>query len=109
MNLVTKITLTIVGTLACLAAIVWVGLQIPSKIVSPATGKSQALGNVRIPENLPSPVRRYLQVALGEHAPRIESAVFWGRAQANFGLWVPMRFQLYHRLCYDFRRAMQIT
>jgi hypothetical protein len=109
MNILTKITLMIVGTLAALAAIAWVGLQIPSKIVSPATGKSQAGGSVQIPENLPAPVRRYLQVALGDHAPRIESAVFWGRAQANFGLWLPMRFQLYHRVGYDFRRDMQIT
>ena len=109
MNSLTKITLMIGGTLAALAALAWVGLQIPSKIIAPATGKSQAGENVLVPENLPAPVRRYLHVALGDHAPRIESAVFWGRAQANFGLWVPMRFQLYHRVGYDFRREMQVT
>ncbi len=92
-----------------LAAIAWVGLQILPKIISLATGKSQVGGNVRVPEKLPAPVRRYLKVALGERAPRIESAVFWGRAQANFGVWMPMRFQLYHRVGYDFRRAMQVT
>jgi len=109
MNILLKIGLNIAGVLAALAAIAWLGLQIPPSIVAPVTGKSQALGDVRVPANLPAPVLRYLHVALGEHAPRIESAVFWGRAQANFGVWMPMRFQLYHRVGYDFRRAMQIT
>ena len=89
MNTLLKIGSSIAGGLAALAAIGWLGLQIPSKIVSPVTGKSQALGGVRLPEKLPAPVRRYLHVALGDHAPRIESAVFWGRAQANFGVWMP--------------------
>ena len=109
MNSLTKITLMIGGTLVALAALAWVGLQIPSKIIAPAAGKSQTGENVLVPENLPAPVRRYLHVALGDHAPRIESAVFWGRAQANFGVWMPMRFQLYHRVGYDFRREMQVT
>jgi hypothetical protein len=109
MNSLLKITLTIIGSLTAIAAIAWLGLQIPSRIIAPATGKSQTLGGVRIPDKLPAPVRRYLQVALGDHARRIESAVFWGRAQANFGVWMPMRFQLYHRVGYDFRREMQIT
>ena len=109
MNMVLKIIVSIAGSLAALVAIGWLGLQIPSKVVTPVTEKAQTLGGVPIPEQLPAPVLRYLQAALGKHAPRIESAVFWGRAQANFGLWVPMRFQLYHRVGYDFRRAMQIT
>lgn len=109
MNMVLKIAVSIAGSLAALAAIGWLGLQIPSKIVVPVPEKAQAPGGVLIPEQLPAPVLHYLQVALGEHAPRIKSAVFWGRAQANFGLWVPMRFQLYHRVGYDFRREMQIT
>ena len=109
MNILLKIGLNIAGVLAALAAIAWLGLQSQPRIVAPVTGKSQARGDVRVPANLPAPVLRYLHVALGEHAPRIESAVFWGRAQANFGVWVPMRFQLYHRLGYDFRREMQIT
>ena len=109
MNTFLKIVVSIAGSLAALAAIGWLGLQIPPRIVAPINGKSQALGGVRIPENLPAPVIRYLHLALGEHAPRIESAVFWGSAQANFGVWMPMRFQLYHRVGYDFRREMQIT
>ncbi len=109
MKMFLKIVVSIVGGLAALAAIGWLGLQIPSKLVVPMTGKSQTLGGVDIPENLPAPVLRYLHVALGDQPQRLESAVFWGRAQANFGVWVPMRFQLYHRVGYDFRRAMQIT
>lgn len=109
MNTLLKMVVSIAGGLAALVAIGWVGLQVPPKIVTPATEKAQTVGDVEIPTKLPAPVLRYLQVALGGHAPQIESAVFWGRAQANFGVWVPMRFQLYHRVGYDFRRAMQIT
>lgn len=109
MSMLLKIVAGIIGNLAALVTIGWLGLQIPSKLVIPVTEKAQALGGVEIPANLPAPVLRYLHVTLGEHPPRIESAVFWGRAQANFGVWVPMRFQLYHRVGYDFRRAMQIT
>jgi hypothetical protein len=64
---------------------------------------------VRLPDDLPPPVRRYLQVVLGDQAPQIESATYWGRAWANFGLWMPLRFQLYHRVGYDFHRDMQVT
>ncbi len=109
MNTLLKTGLGLAGSLAALVAIGWLGLQIPSRIVVPVTTKSQALGGVDLPENLPAPVRRYLQVVLGDHARRIESAVFWGRASANFGVWMPMRFQLYHRVGYDFRRDMQVT
>ncbi len=76
MNLFLKIGLSIAGTLAALAAIGWLGLQIPSKLVTPTTEEAQVRRDVRLPLNLPAPVRRYLHVALGDHAPRIESAVF---------------------------------
>jgi len=109
MNTLMKVVLGIVGSFAALVAIGWVGLQIPSRIVTPSTKKSQNRGTVRIPVNLPAPVRRYLQVALGDQAPRLESVVFWGRARANFGIWMPLRYQLYHRVGYDFRRDMQVT
>jgi hypothetical protein len=33
----------------------------------------------------------------------------WGRARANFGVWMPLRFQLYHRPGRDFRRDMEVT
>jgi hypothetical protein len=54
-------------------------------------------------------VRRYLQVAFGDQIPRVESMVAWGRARAHFGLWMPLRFQLYHRPGHDFRRNMEVT
>lgn len=109
MNMLLKIGLSITGGLAALVALGWLGLQIPPSIAAPVIGQAQTLEDVRIPANLPAPVLRYLHVALGDHARRIESAVFWGRAQANFGVWMPMRFQLYHRVGYDFRREMQVT
>ena len=109
MNTFLKIVLGVVGSLSALAALGWLGLQIPSPVAPLQNEPSQDLGTVRVPETLPAPVRRYLQVALGDRSQRIESAVYWGRARANFGVWMPLRFQLYHRVGYDFRRDMQIT
>lgn len=51
MNMLLKIIVSIAGGLAALAAIGWLGLQIPSRIAAPVTEKSQALGGVRIPDN----------------------------------------------------------
>jgi hypothetical protein len=66
-------------------------------------------GTVAIPEGLPEPVRRYVQVAFGERVPRIESMTTWGRARANFGVWMPLRFRLYHLPGRAFRREMEVT
>lgn len=104
-----KIALWLTGGLAVLAGVGWTGLQVSPRTVAPDVDAPQDLGAVDIPADLPAPVRRYLQVAVGEQIPRVESMVTWGRARANFGLWMPLRFQLYHRPGRDFRRDMEVT
>ena len=89
MNTLLKIVASITGGLAALTTIGWLGLQIPSKLVVPVTENAQTLRGVCIPENLPAPVLRYLHVVLGEHAPRIESAVFWDADGPTLGCGYP--------------------
>jgi hypothetical protein len=71
--------------MAVLAGIGWAGLQVsPSNLPLP-TDAPRDLGTIEIPTDLPAPVRRYYQVALGDQVPRIESLVACGHARANFG------------------------
>ncbi len=97
------------GTLLALGGIGWLGLQIPPHTLPPATDAAQDLGTVTIPTDLPAPLRRYFTVAFGNEVPRVASMVTWGRARARFGLWMPLRFQLYHRPGQAFLRKMEVT
>lgn len=107
--MVAKVIMWVLGGLVALAGIGWVGLLIPPRSVQPTMGEAEDRGTVALPADLPAPVRRYFQVAFGEQIPRIESMAAWGRARANFGVWMPLRFQLYHRPGYAFQRDMEIT
>lgn len=104
-----KVLLGVAGGIVALGGLGWVGLQIPPRNFAPPKDEPQALGTVAIPADLPAPVRRYFQVAFGDEIPRVESMVAWGRARARFGIWMPLRFLLYHRPGYDFRRDMEVT
>ncbi len=109
MNQPSKVMIGVAGGLAVLAGMGWVGFQVsPSNLPLPVDAP-QDLGAVKVPTDLPAPVRRYFQVALGDQVPRIESLVVCGRARANFGLWLPLRYRLVHRPGYAFERYMEIT
>ena len=109
MNQLGNVLIWIIGGLAILAGLGWAGLQVsPSNLPSPADERRD-LGMVEVPTDLPTPVRRYYQVALGDQAPRIESLVVYGRGRANFGIWLPLRYRLVHWPGYDFERYMEVT
>jgi hypothetical protein len=109
MKTLRKMITSLAGGLAALAAIGWAGLQVRPQSFPPTISQPQDLGSVAVPTNLPAPVRRYLLAACGERIPRVESMVAWGTARANFGLWMPLRFQLYHRPGHSFERDMEVT
>lgn len=104
-----KVWLGLVGGLFTLAGIGWAGLQVPPRNFPPPNGEPQERGAITIPSTLPAPVRRYFQVAFGDQVPRVDSLVAWGRARANFGIWMPIRFLLYHRPGQAFKRDMEVT
>lgn len=109
MNRLSKVLLMLAGGVVALTGIGWAGLQVAPRNFPPPSDETKALGTVAVPADLPAPVRRYFQVAFGDQVPRVEAMVAWGRARANFGLWMPLRFRLYHRPGYDFRREMEVT
>lgn len=109
MNKWSKVLISLAGSFVALGGLGWWGLQVPPRNFSLPANAAQDLGTVAIPAALPAPVRRYLQVAFGDQVPRVESMVAWGRARARFGLWMPLRFLLYHRPGQAFKRDMEVA
>lgn len=104
-----KIVAGVAATLAALIGIGWAGLQVAPANLPPPTTPSKARGTIAVPPDLPAPVRRYFAVAFNNQVPRVDTLVTWGRARANFGVWMPLRFQLYHRPGQAFQRNMEVT
>ncbi len=104
-----KVIFGIAGGLTALAGLGWIGCQILPENLPQRVDEPQDLGWVEIPIDLPAPVRRYFQVAFADQVPRVESLVVYGRGRANFGFWLPLRYQLVHRPGDAFERYMEVT
>lgn len=109
MKRVQKILLRVTGGLIALAGIGWLGLQVRPANFSPPTVEPQEQGTITLPPDLPAPVRRYMEAVFGEEIPRMTSMVALGRARANFGIWMPLRYRLTHWPGYAFEREMVVT
>jgi hypothetical protein len=94
---------------AAVIGIGWAGLRVVPANLDLPTDTPQDLGTVPTPTDVPPPVRRFFQAAYGAQAPRVESLAVYGRARANFGIWLPLRFRLVHRPGYAFERYMEVT
>lgn len=105
-----NIVLSVLLAIGVLIGLGWLGLQIPPKPfpLSPEGTRSSEV--VELPPDLPVPVRRYFEAALGDRVPAIESAALWGRGRLKLkGLWFPVRFRAYYRPGQEFVRTMEIT
>lgn len=109
MNQFGTIALGLLGGLAIIAGIGWAGFQVRPNNLSPPADAPEDLGSVEIPTDVPDPVRQFFRAAYGEEAPRVDSLAVYGRARANFGLWLPLRFRLVHLPGQAFERYMEIT
>lgn len=104
-----QVVLAIAGGAAVLAGIGWAGLQVRPANLPLVTDGARDLGTVSSSADVPAPVQRYFHAAYGDQAPRIESLVVYGRARANFGIWLPLRYRLIHRPGQAFERYMEVT
>ena len=66
MSTFTTVAIGIIGGLAVLAGIGWAGLQVKPTNLPLPTDSPQDAGVVAIPDDVPAPVRRYYQTALGD-------------------------------------------
>lgn len=109
MNRVITVTGRVVAFLGALAGFALMGLRVrPANLALPDEERED-LGAVDTPTDVPAPVRRFFLTAYGDKAPRVESLVVYGRARADFGIWVPLRYRLVHRPGHEFERYMEVT
>ena len=110
MNLVVKVVITLIGLLAVLAGIAWLGLQVQPKPFPAYPEQIPALDTVELPADLPAPVARYYETIMGNQVPVIESAVISGRGKLRvFGLRFPARFRFTHIAGQGYRHYIEAT
>lgn len=106
-----KAFLVILGVLAVLVLVAWLGLQVPPRPLSPVSdGEDPAGETVALPQDLPPPVARFYETVYGSEVPRIETAVISGRARLTIqGITVPARFRFTHDAGADYRHHIEVT
>ncbi len=104
------VVIAIISIAVVLLSIGWVGFQVEPDSFPPHPDRTKDAGAVELPSNLPEPVRRYFEAAMGTHVPKIESAVVWGKAKLRInGIWMPVRFKTYYLPGRAFYRYMEVT
>ena len=110
MDLVVKVVITLIGLLAVLVAIGWLGLQVQPKPFPAYPEQTPALNTVELPADLPAPVARYYETIMGNQIPVIESAIISGRGKLRvFGLRFPARFRFTHIAGQGYRHYIEAT
>ena len=106
-----KIVLIIVGALALLVLVGWLGLQIKPKPFPAYAAATPTLETVRLPAGLPAPVERFYRTVYGERVPVIETVVITGRATIRpmFNIPLPARFVFVHNVGHDYRHYFEAT
>ncbi len=99
--------------LAALAA-GWLGTLVPPKVERPPVGTTRLDRFVDLPSDLPKPVRRYLEQAVGMRVPVMDTVTFWGRARfrlpnPRFTVPLPVRYTSRQRPGQALERDMEIT
>lgn len=110
MNNIFSIVIVLIGIIAVLLAIGWLGFQIEPESFPPHPEKTKDEGIVNVPPDIPEPVKRYYEAAAGSLVPEVRSAVVWGEAKLRInGIWMPVRFKAYYLPGQAFLRYLEVT
>lgn len=105
-----KTTLTILGALAALAGLGWLGLKVPPAPFPSYPQPRTPPDTVALPEGLPAPVERFYRQLYGDEVPLIGSAVLTGRASMRIGgITMPARFRFTHEAGRGYRHYFETT
>ncbi len=106
-----KMVLIVLGILALLLLIGWLGLRVQPKPFPTSFRQPSALETVPLPSGLPAPVERYYHAVYGDRVPVIDSAVISGRATMSpvGGLKIPARFRFIHQTGQNYRHYFEMT
>jgi hypothetical protein len=100
----------IVGALAALVFVGWLGLQVqPAPFPDYPEASASRIASVPLPAGLPAPVDRYYRKVYGDAVPVITSAVLTGRARIrpNTPFWMPARYRFTHVAGRDYRHYIE--
>jgi hypothetical protein len=110
MNNIFTIVIVLIGIVAVLLIIGWLGFQIEPESFSPHPEKTKDIVSVEVPPDIPEPVKRYYEAAAGSLIPEVRSAVVWGKAKLRInGIWMPVRFKAYYLPGQAFLRNLEVT
>lgn len=84
----------VIVSLAAIAVVGWLGLQVRPSPFPPHAERTPALRTVPLPVGLPAPVERFYRTVYGDQVPVIETVVIKGRAKMTIGITLPARFIL---------------
>src|SRR5215208_2390330 len=110
MKNIMKILLIIMGILAALLFLGWLGLQMKPGSFSAYPEKTPELKTIPLPSGLPVPVERFYKTVYGDEIPVMETVVAKGRATISpFGVKLPARFIFVHNAGKDYRHYIEAT
>lgn len=97
-NLMLEILLIVVGIIALLVVLLWVGLQIKFAPFSPFPQQAGATETVALPAELPAPVERFYRKLYGDKIPVYTSAIItgWAEVRPAGPVAIPARFRFTH-------------
>lgn len=101
---------TVVGVLAALVFVGWLGLQVqPAPFPDYPEAGASSIATAPLPAGLPAPVDRFYRKVYGDAVPVITSAVLTGRARIrpNVPFWMPARYRFTHVAGRDYRHYIE--
>lgn len=105
-----KTLLILLGVIAFLILIVWIGTKINPKPFSPYSHNNQNSGSFPIPDDLPEPVDKFYKTLYGEDIPVIDSFILTGRGNLRFqGVRLPARLRFTHDAGKGYRHYIETT
>jgi hypothetical protein len=103
----------VVASFAAVAALAWLGFQVPARPLRPPRRSAAPVEEVSLPGDLPAPVARYYRMVGGSEttAVRVDTFTLWGRARMRrAGLpRMPVTFWSEHRVGWSGRQLLAIT
>lgn len=108
-----EIAIIILGIVAGLIVLTWVGLRVRPKPFPPFTQQVLPLDTVPLPGGLPAPVERFYRQLYGDEVPMLTSAVISGRGKLRLpsegGILFHARFRFTHDAGQGYRHYIEAT
>ncbi|MDX2141186.1 MAG: DUF6544 family protein [Chloroflexota bacterium] len=105
-----RILIAIVGTVAALFGVCWLGLRVPAPAFPSDESAGTATTNIPIPTGLPAPVERFARVVYGDMLPQAQMARVSGHATVTMnGITMPARFRFSYDMARGHYHEIQVT